>query len=103
MRRITDNSKEIIPAIKDPSKRPTTRVFLNEDVHRLHDHKELMMDWLFTEMEEHSKKLQMYADWYDYFQRGINIEEEFQLVMRQAAATFPPLADNNEFLNGKRR
>ena len=62
-----------------------------------------MMDWLFTEMEEHSKKLQMYADWYDYFQRGINIEEEFQLVMRQAAATFPPLADNNEFLNGKRR
>ena len=61
------------------------------------------MDWLFTEMEEHSKKLQMYSDWYDYFNRGINVEEEFQLVMKQAAAHYPPLADNNAFLQSKRR
>ena len=74
---MTENSKDIIQAIKNPSKRPTSHVFLSEDINRLHSHKEMMMDWLFTEMEEHSKKLQMYSDWYDYFNRGINVGEEF--------------------------
>ena len=59
----------------------TTKVFIEEDVVRLHAHKELMMDLLFSEMEEHSKKLHMYSDWYDYFQRGMSIEEEFSNIM----------------------
>jgi len=54
-------------AIKSPDQKPTSKVFLEEDVTRVHAHKELMMDFLFTEMEEHSKKLQMYSDFYDYF------------------------------------
>ena len=44
-------------AIKSPDQKPTSKVFLEEDVTRVHAHKELMMDFLFTEMEEHSKKL----------------------------------------------
>ena len=59
------------------------------------------MDWLFTEMEEHSKKLQMYSDWYDYFQRGIVVEKEFSQIM--AATNIPELADSTQFLQSKRR
>ena len=59
----------------------TTKVFIEEDVVRLHAHKELMMDWLFSEMDEHSKKLHMYSDWYDYFQGHIKIDDEFSNIM----------------------
>ena len=58
-----------------------TKVFLEQDVDRLQSHKEMMMDFLFTEMEEHSKKLQMYSDWFDFFQRGLDIEREFAGIM----------------------
>ena len=54
-------------AMKSPDKKPPARAFLEEDITRAHAHKERMMDWLFTEMEEHSKMLQMYSDFYDYF------------------------------------
>ena len=67
LKTVKERSVAINAAIKSTDKKPTTRVFLEEDVTRLHSHKEMMMDWLFTEMEEHSKKLQMYSDWYDYF------------------------------------
>lgn len=49
---------------------------------RLHAHKDFMMDWLFVEMEEHSKKLQMYSDWFDYFDRSIDIDTEFSQIMK---------------------
>jgi len=62
---------------------------MTEDVARMHTHKELMMDWLFTEMEEHSKKLQMYADFYDYFQRSLLVEKEFLSIMQQTNQYFP--------------
>ena len=39
------------------------------------------MDWLFSEMEEHSKMLQMYADWFDKAQSGLDIETEFKAAM----------------------
>ena len=75
-------------------------MFIEEDVVRLHAHKELMMDWLFTEMEEHSKKLGMYSDWYDYFQRGINIDDEFSNIMRLAASQgLPELGDPQAYLS----
>ena len=99
---MNEQSKIINGAIKSNSNKPvTTKVFIEEDVVRCHAHKELMMDWLFTEMEEHSKKLQMYSDWYDYFQRGISVEKEFAQIM--AATNMPELADSSQFLQGKRR
>eukprot|EP00354_Favella_ehrenbergii_P006066 CAMPEP_0170475382 /NCGR_PEP_ID=MMETSP0123-20130129/17046_1 /TAXON_ID=182087 /ORGANISM="Favella ehrenbergii, Strain Fehren 1" /LENGTH=67 /DNA_ID=CAMNT_0010745863 /DNA_START=78 /DNA_END=281 /DNA_ORIENTATION=- len=61
------------------------------------------MDWLFTEMEEHSKKLQMYSDFYDYFERGLNVEKEFTDIMQYASASIPSLANHNEYLHMKRR
>ena len=71
---------------------------------RCHAHKELMMDWLFTEMEEHSKKLGMYSDWYDYFQRGINVEDEFSNIMKLCASQgLSDLADPQPFLQTKQR
>jgi len=92
-------------AIKSAGQKPiTTKVFIEEDVVRCHAHKELMMDWLFTEMEEHSKKLGMYSDWYDYFQRGINIEDEFSTIMKLTAASgYPELANTGAYLAAKRR
>ena len=77
---MAEQSRIINAAIKS-DKKPTSRVFMEEDVLRMHAHREMMMDWLFTEMEEHSKKLQMHADWFDYFQRGLNIDKEFTLIM----------------------
>ena len=58
--KLNENAKNINATIKQG--KPQSKVFLEEDVTRLHAHKELMMDWLFTEMEEHSKKLQMYSE-----------------------------------------
>ena len=81
IKKSNETSKVINAAIKNPAERPTMRVFIQEDVLRVHTHKEMMMDFLFTEMEEHSKKLQMYAEFYDYFQRGINVEKEFLSIM----------------------
>ena len=63
-----------------------------------------MMDWLFTEMEEHSKKLGMYSDWYDYFQRGINVDDEFSNIMQLCASQgLTDLADPRPFLQTKQR
>lgn len=101
MKRVTEQSKLINAAIKSNDKKPTTRVFLEEEVLRMHSHKEMMMDWLFTEMEEHSKKLQMHSDWFDYFQRGLNVEKEFTQIM--GATGIPQLADSSQFLQEKRR
>ena len=100
-KRVNEQSKIIIPAIKATDKKPTTKVFLEEDVIRMNSHKELMMDWLFTEMEEHSKKLQMYSDWFDYFQRGISVEKEFTNIMAMTGIT--QLNDSSEFLQAKKR
>lgn len=77
------------------------RHYLEEDITRAHAHKELMMDFLFTEMEEHSKKLQMYSDFYDYFERGIEIDKEFMTIMKQASASIPSLADSSKYLQQK--
>ena len=43
--------------MKSPDKKPRPHMFIKEDITRAHAHKEMMMDWLFTEMEEHSKML----------------------------------------------
>ncbi len=76
---------------------------MEEEVTRVHAHKTLMMDFLFTEMEEHSKKLQMYADFYDYFQRGISVDKEFTQIMQGASSFFPALKDSDKFLQHKQR
>ena len=60
--KLNENAKTINATIKQQTGKLQSKVFLEEDVTRLHAHKELMMDWLFTEMEEHSKKLQMYSE-----------------------------------------
>ena len=60
------------------------------------------MDWLFTEMEEHSKKLQMYADFFDYFERGLNVEQEFALIM-DFAKNIQGAGDGKDFILQKRQ
>ena len=101
LKQVTEISKGIVARAKSTDKKPNTRELLEQDVTRLHSHKEMMMDWLFTEMEEHSKKLQMYSEWFDYFQRSISVEQEFQQIMK--VTNIPGLADNTDYLQSKKR
>ena len=41
LKKVQDNSKVITASIKSPDKQPTSRVFLEEDVTRVHAHKEM--------------------------------------------------------------
>ena len=47
------------------------------DVRRLKAHRDLLADWMYTEMEEHAKKLETYADIFDKAQNGIDVDDEF--------------------------
>ena len=47
---------------------------LQTDVDRLNQHKGIVMDWLYTEMSEHSKKLELYAKWFEATQSGLSLE-----------------------------
>ena len=82
--------------MKTTDKKPRPHTFIKEDITRAHTHKEMMMDWLFTEMEEHSKMLQMYADFYDYFQRGIQVDQEFAKIISVADSSIPDLGQNSQ-------
>lgn len=101
-KKLAESSKIMNANIKTPDKKPNARDFLADDVSRVHHHKELMMDWLFTEMEEHSKKLQMYADFFDYFERGLNVEQEFALIM-DFAKNIEGAGDGKDFILQKRQ
>ncbi len=41
------------------------KFLLSEDVQRLEDHRQNFMDFLYVQIEEHSQKLQIYADLYE--------------------------------------
>ena len=47
------------------------------DVRRLKTHKDLLSDWMYVEMEEHSKKLEVFADLFEKCQNGVDVDEEF--------------------------
>ena len=43
----------------------TGKTLLSEDVQRLEDHRQNFMDFLYIQIEEHSQKLQIYADLFE--------------------------------------
>lgn len=67
----------------------------------MHNHREMMMDWLYSEMEEHSKMLHIYADWFDKAQSGIDVETEFKAAMSAINKVQPGEIAN--FLQKKQR
>ena len=54
------------------------RELIKADVKRVSDHKELFMDWMYIEMTEHSKKLQMYSKWFENIQGFFDLDNEFK-------------------------
>lgn len=51
------------------------------DVRRLKTHRELLADWMYIEMEEHAKKLEVYTDLFDKAQNGVDVDNEFMAAM----------------------
>ena len=51
------------------------------DVKRLKSQRDLLADWMYIEMEEHAKKLEIYADLFDKAQNGIDVDTEFMETM----------------------
>ena len=61
MKTITNDQKAFSAKCKQ-SDRVSGKDLLTIEVKRLKSHKELLSDWMYTEMEEHAKKLEIYAD-----------------------------------------
>ena len=79
IRNIGIDQKNIANKIK--SERVTGKDLLAMDVKRLKTHRDLLADWMYMEMEEHAKKLEIYADLFDKTQNGIDINDEFMEAM----------------------
>lgn len=64
------------------------KFLLSEDIQRLEDHRQNFMDFLYVQIEEHSQKLQIYADLYEKTQSLVNVEKDFLTCMNECGA-FP--------------
>lgn len=64
------------------------KFLLSEDIQRLEDHRQNFMDFLYVQIEEHSQKLQIYADLFEKTQSLVNVEKDFLTCMNECGA-FP--------------
>ena len=62
-------------------------------------HKDLMKEFIFTEMREHAKQLELYCKMFEEVSQKVNIEREFTLTM-MAEKRFPE-QNIQEFLETK--
>lgn len=51
------------------------------DYELLRQHKDLMKEFIFTEMREHAKQLEFYCKMFEEMSQKVNIEREFTLTM----------------------
>ena len=88
MRLTTENlaktTLEISKAIQDKGsdKLPSSRI-LAFDVERLATKRQMMMDFLYQEIEEHSRKLEVYSNLYQMTHEGIKLDVEFEQAMQE--------------------
>ena len=68
-------------AAKIKNEKMTGKDLLTVEVKRHKAHRDLLTDWLYTEMEEHAKKLEIYSDLFNMFQNGIDVNDEFMEAM----------------------
>ena len=97
IRNIGIDQKNIANKIK--SERVTGKDLLAMDVKRLKTHRDLLADWMYMEMEEHAKKLEIYADLFDKTQNGIDINDEFMEAMIAINKFQDPRKESEQYVN----
>lgn len=55
----------------------TGKLLLDQDVCRLQKNRDLMMDLLYVQMEEHSRKLSLFSNMFDCASETVGVEAEF--------------------------
>ena len=60
---------------------PASRL-LHYDVQRLYNHRQVLMDLLYVEMEEHSRKLETYSNMFEMTQTNLDVDKEFMKAMQ---------------------
>ena len=68
------------------------------EVKRLRVHKELLTDWMYTEMEEHAKKLEIYADLFKVAQYEIDVNDEFMEAIIQIGKFKDPRSESTKYI-----
>ena len=65
-------------------------------------HKDLLSDWMYCEMEEHSKKLEVYADLFEKCQNGVDVDEEFlQAIIEIDKFGKEARSESQKFINSR--
>lgn len=62
---------------KLPVDKITGKLLLDQDVCRLQKNRDLMMDLLYVQMAEHSRKLSLFSNMYDCASETVGVEAEF--------------------------
>ena len=66
----------------------TGKRVLMRDYEILRQHKDLMKEFIFTDMSEHDKQIEHYCKMFEEVSQKVNIEREFMLTM-MAEKRFP--------------
>ena len=62
-----------------------------------------MADWMYTEMEEHAKKLETYADLFDKAQNAIDVDQEFLEAIMQIDKFKDPERESQKYCVSRTR
>lgn len=62
---------------KLPNDKITGKLLLDQDVCRLQKNRDLMMDLLYVQMEDHSRKLSLFSNMFDCASETVGVEAEF--------------------------
>lgn len=90
-------------AAKIKNEKMTGKDLLTVEVKRHKAHRDLLTDWLYTEMEEHAKKLEIYSDLFNMFQNGIDVNDEFMEAMIAVKKFKDPHRESTQYVNQRTR
>ena len=76
---------------------------LTVEVKRHKAHRDLLTDWLYTEMEEHSKKLEIYSDLFNMYQNGIDVDDEFMEAVIAIGKFKDPHRESTQYISQRKR
>jgi len=101
IRNIANDQKNLQVKIK--GEKITGKDLLAMDVKRLKTHRDMLADWMYMEMEEHAKKLEIYADLFDKTQNGIDIDDEFMEAMIAINKFQDPRKESEHYVTQRKR
>jgi hypothetical protein len=94
-----NNLQEQTKVSSEPADSRTGKRVLMRDYELIRQHKDLVKEFVFAEMREHAKQLELYCKMFEEVSQKVNIEREFTLTML-AEKRFPE-QNIQEFLESK--